>query len=301
MSLGTTSDRKSTVEAAKSRHGVRLQDGKWRGLMPYEDFPQFRSLPPDEISKIEKPAPEQYSWPDLGYVVDREAIGNSHARKRGLQRMRYVALGLLVLMGVVFVLASINIGQHPWLGYIRAFAEAAMVGALADWFAVSALFRHPLGLPIPHTNIVQERKNDIGSSLAAFIKDNFLTRQNVEKRLDGIDLAAEAGAWLKREQHARNLSLTVCSALRAVINNDNGELGAFVSRHFRGVLGQMDVSSLLARVLNGLVRDDHTRILIDRLAELGLRFYLDREESLRASSQGRVHVLYETDHKQGLR
>ena len=166
----------STVEVNTSKDGIWLRNGKWQGLMPYEDFPQFRNMPHAEIAKVETPEPEQYFWPNLGLVVDRQTIEKSHSHKCGLERMRKVALGLLVLMGVIFVIASIYIGQYPWLGYVRAFAEAAMVGALADWFAVTALFRHPLGLPIPHTNIVQERKDDIGRSLAAFIKTNLLTR-----------------------------------------------------------------------------------------------------------------------------
>lgn len=90
-------------------------------------------------------------------------------RKQRLAQMRRVALGLLVLMGAVFVVASSQLEYYPWLGYVRAFAEAAMVGALADWFAVTALFRHPLGLPIPHTNIIQTRQEEIGAGLADFI------------------------------------------------------------------------------------------------------------------------------------
>ena len=282
MNSGPISNSTSTVEVNKSKDGIWLRDGEWQGLMPYEDFPQFRDMPHDDIAKVEKPEPGQYFWPNLGRVVDRQTIEISHSHKRGLQLMRYVAFGLLVLMGVIFVVASVNIGQYPWLGYIRAFAEAAMVGALADWFAVTALFRHPLGLPIPHTNIVQERKNDIGRSLAAFIKNNFLTRQNVEKRLDGIDLAGEAGAWLKNEQHARELSLTLCRALRAVIDNDNGELEAFVSRNFRGALDRMNVSTLIARLLSRLVNDNHTKTLINKLVDLAQQFYDEREERIRA-------------------
>ena len=180
--------------------------------------------------------PKRYSWPNLGLVVDRSVIEDSHSLKCGLRGMRYVALGLLVLMGVVFIIASVSIDQYPWLGYVRAFAEAAMVGALADWFAVTALFRRPLGLPIPHTNIVENQKDDIGEGLANFIKNRFLTRQTVEKWLDDIDLAGKASAWLKNEQHARELSRTLCRALRAVIDNDSGELEAFVSRNLRGAI-----------------------------------------------------------------
>ena len=298
MNLGPISNSTSTVEVNKSKDGIWLRDGEWRRLMPYEDFPQFRDMPHDDIAKVEKPEPGQYFWPDLGRVVDRQTIEISHSHKRGLQLMRHVALGLLVLMGVIFVIASINIDQYLWLGYVRAFAEAAMVGALADWFAVTALFRHPLGLPIPHTNIVQERKNDIGRSLATFIKNNFLTRQNVEKRLDGIDLAGEAGAWLKDKQHARELSLTLCRALRAVIDNDSGELEAFVSRNLRGVFDRMNVSALIARLLKRLVSDNHTKVLIEKLIDVGLAYFDEHREQWREKVKGRA--MFFTKNAQGL-
>ena len=95
-------------------------------------------------------------------------------RRAGLRRMRVVATSMLVLAAVVFVVASGLEDEHGWAGYVRATAEAAMVGAVADWFAVTALFRHPLGLPIPHTAIIQRRKDQIGASLGTFVRDNFL-------------------------------------------------------------------------------------------------------------------------------
>ena len=215
-----------------------------------------------------------------------------------LQFMRRVALGLLVLMGVIFVIASINIGQYPWLGYVRAFAEAAMVGALADWFAVTALFRHPLGLPIPHTNIVEKGKDEIGEGLANFIKNRFLTRQTAEKWLDDIDLAEKASAWLKNEQHARELSRTLCRALRAVIDNDNGELEAFVSRNFRGTLDRMNVSTLIARLLKRLVSDNHTKVLIEKLIDVGLAYFDEHREQWRKGVKERARFF--TKNVQGL-
>lgn len=271
----------SAVETNKSRDGIRIRDGEWTGLMPYEDFPQFREANHSQVVKIEKPSPEQYSWPDLGIAVDRQTVENSQGRKRGLKRMRLLALGLLVFMGAVFIVASAGLDQWPWLGYVRAFAEAAMVGALADWFAVTALFRHPLGLPIPHTNIVQKRKDDIGQSLAAFVKNNFLTEQNIEKRLEGIDLANELSRWLKDKNNARELSLTVCRALRAVIDNDSGELEAFMSRTFRGVLDRVKVNKLIAQLLSRLVSDDQTKVLIDKLVDLGHEYFDKNRPRLR--------------------
>src|SRR5690606_1302798 len=125
---------------------------------------------------------------------------------RRLKRMQRFATGLLVAMALLFVAASLLRPQYPALGVVEAFAEAAMIGGLADWFAVTALFRHPLGLPIPHTAIVPTRKDEIGRALARFIRDHFMTRETVERRLERVNLAGRLGHWLAREHNARLLS-----------------------------------------------------------------------------------------------
>ena len=117
--------------------------------------------------------------------------------------MKRAATGLLVLAGLVFLLARIGEDGRPWLGYVRATAEAAMVGALADWFAVTAIFRHPLGLPIPHTAIVQKRKDDIGRTLGEFVRDNFMTPDNLAKLVKDEEMALRLGEALSDRQTAR--------------------------------------------------------------------------------------------------
>ena len=114
----------------------------------------------------------------------------------GPRRMRMVATGLLVLMAAVYLAARSAEAIHPAIGFIRAFAEAAMVGGLADWFAVTALFRHPLGLPIPHTAIIPRNKDRIGDTLALFLRDNFLTPAVVARRMYRLDVASAAGRFL---------------------------------------------------------------------------------------------------------
>jgi uncharacterized membrane-anchored protein YjiN (DUF445 family) len=101
----------------------------------------------------------------------------------GTQGMKVIATGLLVVMAAVFFVTRAFQGAYPWLGYIKAFAEAAMVGGLADWFAVTALFRHPLGLPIPHTAIIPRNKDRIGQALARFLQENFLIPAVVARRM----------------------------------------------------------------------------------------------------------------------
>src|SRR5690349_25047475 len=124
------------------------------------------------------------------------ALSRFNPAQPGAQGMKVVATGLLVVMAGVFVAARWFEPQYPWLGYVKSFAEAAMVGGLADWFAVTALFRHPLGLPIPHTAIIPRNKDRIGEALARFLRDNFLIPAVVARRMRNIDVASTAGRFL---------------------------------------------------------------------------------------------------------
>ena len=130
----------------------------------------------------------------------RFSASGKRDKQRRLAGMKRLATGMLLLMAVIFVASRIYQPQWPWLAWVEAFAEAAMVGALADWFAVTALFRHPLGLPIPHTAIIPRRKNELGDNLARFVRENFLIRDALQPRLYALDAAGRAGAWL---EHAR--------------------------------------------------------------------------------------------------
>ena len=114
----------------------------------------------------------------------------------GLVRMRRVAAALLLLMAALFIACRAIGPVHPAIGFLRAFAEAAMVGGLADWFAVTALFRHPLGLPIPHTAIVPRNKDRIGDTLGQFLRANFLVPAVVAPRMRRADVAGSIGRWL---------------------------------------------------------------------------------------------------------
>src|SRR6266508_2332902 len=120
------------------------------------------------------------------------------ARQFELSRMKLLATGLLLAVALLFVGALLIERRYPWVGFVRAFAEAAMVGALADWFAVTALFRHPLGLPIPHTAIIPRRKDSIGASIGRFVQENFLSQEVIRGRLRTIDIAQQGAHWMSR-------------------------------------------------------------------------------------------------------
>jgi uncharacterized membrane-anchored protein YjiN (DUF445 family) len=139
-------------------------------------------------------------------------------RQRDLSRMKRTATGLLVGATVVFLVTKTLEGDHSWLAYVRATAEAGMIGALADWFAVTALFRHPLGIPIPHTAIIPARKDDIGRGLGTFVEQNFLTSDVVTEKLRGTPVAARLGGWLAQPANARRVGEQAATVLSSVVD-----------------------------------------------------------------------------------
>jgi uncharacterized membrane-anchored protein YjiN (DUF445 family) len=136
-------------------------------------------------------------------------------RRRDLRRMKSVALGLLLLAAVIYLL---TLGSTGGWGFVNAGAEAAMVGALADWFAVTALFRHPLGLPIPHTALIPTRKDALGRSLEEFVATNFLAEHVVRERVARARIAQRVGAWLAGEQHADRVTAELATATRGALH-----------------------------------------------------------------------------------
>lgn len=193
-----------------------------------------------------------------------------------LKRMQRFATGLLVAMAALFVAASLLRPRYPALGIVEAFAEAAMIGGLADWFAVTALFKHPLGLRIPHTAIVPTRKNEIGRALARFIRDHFLTRDAVAGRLVDADLVARFGAWLGREANARAVSRDAAVALDWMLRTvDNAELREAAKSGFREALGHIPVNVALTTLIDVAIAGNYGQRLIDQLVEFG-REQLDK-------------------------
>ncbi len=192
------------------------------------------------------------------------------ARSLGLARMKAIALGLLAAAGLVYVAATLLMPLHPAWGYVAAFAEAAMVGAIADWFAVVALFRHPLGIPIPHTAIIPSNKNRIGENLASFICANFLSTEQVLAKLARFDPAARLAAWLAEPRHAESLASHFAAALRYAIGVlDDERVRAFFRATVVARLEQVDVSRLAGQILDVLTADRrHQRLLDATLRQL---------------------------------
>jgi uncharacterized membrane-anchored protein YjiN (DUF445 family) len=196
--------------------------------------------------------------------------------------MKWFATGLLIGMAALFVVASLLMETHPWLGVVAAFAEAGMIGALADWFAVTALFRRPLGLPIPHTAIVPTRKNEIGQALARFIRDHFLTKDAVLPRLLQADLAGRLGAWLARSDHAHLVSRDVGHALDWLLGAvDSAELRQSLRDSLQRALEKASVSAGLGVLLEVFASGNHAQALVDQLVQVGREQLSANEETIR--------------------
>jgi uncharacterized membrane-anchored protein YjiN (DUF445 family) len=183
------------------------------------------------------------------------------ARRRGLRRMRTLALSLLLLAAVVFLLTLHRDGA--W-GFVNAAAEAAMVGALADWFAVTALFRHPMGLPVPHTAIIPTRKDALGQSLQEFVTDHFLTADVARDRVASADVARRLGRWLEDEGHSTRVVAEVATATgRALRVLHPDEVRALVLGSMLPRLVEEPLSPVAGRLLEEIVRDGAHHGLVD--------------------------------------
>jgi uncharacterized membrane-anchored protein YjiN (DUF445 family) len=187
------------------------------------------------------------------------ALSRFNPAQPGAQGMKLVATGLLLAMAAVFVASRALEPRHPWLGYVKSFAEAAMVGGLADWFAVTALFRHPLGLPIPHTAIIPRNKDRIGEALAAFLKENFLIPSVVARRMRNIDVAAAVGQFLQspsQEEQSRiraGASRLIADVFESL---DDERLGGIIKGAISSRLRATDVSPLIGHALASAINED---------------------------------------------
>ena len=204
-------------------------------------------------------------------------------RRRGLRRMRAVALSLLVLAAIVFIGTRNRDGV--W-GYVNATAEAAMIGGLADWFAVTALFRHPLGIPIPHTAIIPSRKDALGQSLEEFVTGNFLTADAARERVVAADVSRRVGRWLTQEEHsARVITELARASSRALIAIKDDDVLGFVEQSLLPRLVHEPLSPVFGHFLESVVEDGAHHGLVD-IALVEAHVWLAANEEAVASIVG---------------
>ncbi|MBL0001134.1 MAG: DUF445 domain-containing protein [Sphingomonadales bacterium] len=198
--------------------------------------------------------------------------------------MKRMATGMLVVMAGVYLLARAIADLHPAIGFVKAFAEAAMVGGLADWFAVTALFRHPLGLPIPHTAIIPRNKDRIGATLAQFLKDNFLTPAVVARRMRHMDVAAAAGRFLADPDHggAGRLREGASRLLADILDAlDDDRLGGMAKGAIASRIRALEVSPLLGQSLEAAMAEGRHIPLLDGIINRAALIVTSNEEIIR--------------------
>jgi uncharacterized membrane-anchored protein YjiN (DUF445 family) len=185
-------------------------------------------------------------------------MDNSQIKKADLTKMKSVALSVLGVAVICFF-----VGFHYKIGWLKAFSEAAMVGGIADWFAVVALFKHPLGIPIPHTALIPNNKDAIGQNLGTFVSDEFLIKEKLEIKLDEFDFATKATNWLIEEKNAATISsLVVENVIPGVLKTIDANVKKFIQQQFEIKLKQLNFGEWIAIGLESLSKDDKQAQLI---------------------------------------
>jgi uncharacterized membrane-anchored protein YjiN (DUF445 family) len=203
-------------------------------------------------------------------------------RQKALDTMKRRATLLLVAATVIFIVARILESRFAWLAIVRATAEASMVGGLADWFAVTALFRHPLGIPIPHTAIVPARKDRVGRTLGAFVQRNFLTREVIEHRLRAAQVGKRLAEWLADPVNARTIARSAASAMSSGAQMLRDEdVQEVIDRSLAKRVRSMHLAPLLGKVLAVMTEDNRHQEVLDEVIHLASRTVNENSDLIR--------------------
>ena len=214
-------------------------------------------------------------------VVGRQLTAGDAEKAAALRKMKLVALGLLIAMAIIFVFAFAFQRDYPWLQYVRAAAEGGMVGALADWFAVTALFKYPMGIKIPHTAIIPRRKDQIGASLGEFVETNFLSEQVVQDKLASVNIARKAGEWLSGPGGAERVAKEGAAVIRGafkVLNDD--DVQAVIEGMVRKHLLAPPWGPPVGRMAERIFADGHHHKLVDLLVDRAADWVDDNHETV---------------------
>jgi len=209
-------------------------------------------------------------------------VPDEAARRLRLRNMKRRATGLLLIATVVFIAAHLLEPRYPWLAWLRAAAEAAMVGGLADWFAVTALFRHPMGIPIPHTAIVPQRKDRVGRTLGAFVQRNFLTREVIEGRLRSLRVGERLARWMADPENARTIARQTAVALAAgaqVLKDD--DVQELIDHNLQLRIRKTQVAPLAGRLLSVVTEGNRHQELLNEAIVLIARAVEDNHDLIR--------------------
>lgn len=203
-------------------------------------------------------------------------------KEKQLRKHKSIATGLFFLMAIVYGLMVYLQHNSPqsWMGYVEAFSEAGMVGALADWFAVTALFKHPLGIPIPHTNLIERKKDDLGRNLGSFVKTNFLSPQNIRPYIEKLDVIKFVSDWLNKPSSREVLGAEILNLMKKIIHDlDDEEVRGFLARKGSEILKTIDYQKITSSGIHYLVeKGEHIKLLETILPQL--REYVEESQQM---------------------
>jgi uncharacterized membrane-anchored protein YjiN (DUF445 family) len=223
--------------------------------------------------------------PGRGSFAESIAGADSAAdaeRRQGLRKMKVVALSFLIGATVVYLVcswATKGLADPGWVGYVKAAAEAGMVGALADWFAVTALFKHPLGIPIPHTAIIKRKKDQLGEGLGTFVRENFMSPEVVETKLREAEVAGRLGKWLSEPQHAERVAAEASTVLRVVVEMlRDDDVQQVLDKMIVKRIAQPQWGPPVGRVLSSMLEEHRQEALLQLLADRAFEWSLGADE-----------------------
>lgn len=209
---------------------------------------------------------------------------NDEAKRKQLRKYKMFATGLFVLMAAIFIATTLLQKSNPshWLGYVRAFSEAAMVGALADWFAVTALFRHPLGLPIPHTNLIENSKQRLGDNLGSFVVSNFLSPQNIRPYIQKLKISNFVGEWLGKEKSQEILIRNLSDIVLDILNKlDDTSVSQFISKKVTEMTDDIKLNKVMGNGISYILeKNDHQRI-VTNLSKQIKEYIIENDEMIK--------------------
>ncbi len=219
---------------------------------------------------------------------------NEEQKRHQLRKYKTFATGLFVLMAVIFIVTTYLEKQDNshWIGYVRAFSEAAMVGALADWFAVTALFHHPLGLKIPHTNLIQNKKDQIGDNLGSFVVSNFLSSQSIRPYIKKLAVAVFVGEWLSKNHNQQLLIKESSNILLDIVHRlDDDEVVQFISEKAKEMSEGLRLHEMIGSGLEYVIRRNDHQKLITSLAKQIKEYVVNNQDMVQERVKKESFVL----------
>lgn len=213
----------------------------------------------------------------------------TQSKAQQLRKHKLLATGLFLLMVLVYIVMIYCLNTFPanWMGYVKAFSEAAMVGALADWFAVTALFHHPLGIPIPHTNLIEKSKQSIGDNLGDFVVGNFLTPQNIRPYILRLSVTTIMADWLDKGKNKQLLLVELRKLLQDILSKlDDDRVAGFIAHKGGELVEELKLHHMVAQALTYFMEKKEQEPLITLLADK-VRSYIEENQQM---VQDKVHA-----------